>query len=164
MSGFRNALCRYVINTHLTLIQCPGTSLVPQNLNRVHTHHCLRSNACVIAWSPTTSAVSSVPPPRPKILPHYVLLPASASAPYALPREEALVQFSVRVVWPWVHALCSANSHTFVRQHQDWRRRPLGQRPAWGAVDMCMCAARTGTEGIGPAVFRRRFSNLPGRP
>ena len=71
---------------------------------------------------------------------------------------------SVRVVWPWVHALCSANSHTFVRQHQDWRRRPLGQRPAWGAVDMCVCAARTGTEGIGPAVFRRRFSNLPGRP
>ena len=45
----------------------------------------------------------------------------------------------MRVVWPWVHALCSANSHTFVRQHQDWRRRPLGQRPARGAVDMCVC-------------------------
>ena len=108
MSGFRNALCRYVINTHLTLIQCPGTSLVPQNLNRVHTHNCLRSNACVIAWIPTTSAGNSVPPSRPKILPHYVLLPASASAPHALRRLSSFFLFlltwqspPVRVGRPW---------------------------------------------------------------
>ena len=161
MLGFRNALCRYVINTRLTLIQCPGTSLVPQYLNRVSTHNCLCSNACV-AWSRRTSAVSSAPPSRPKILPHSCRCPPPPPRHMHCQERRPLRPCSMRVVWPGVNALCSANSNAFVRQHQDWRGSPLGQRPMGRSRHAREPQALT--EGIGPAVFRLRVSNLPGRP